>query len=124
MLSQAAGVLSGGAAQSLTSQDVGCSVMALGDAWSREMHQRVACEVVTGSPCGASSCLRCLAAVAGAANSSSEAAASTNRPVAALRALMLGSVVTAQVVSAGRGQMVVQMLDDGLCSRGCFDELE
>jgi len=95
--------------------------MALGAALSREMHQRVAREVVTGSPCGASSCLKRLPAcgihawllviicpgvsdlrardaVTGEASSSSEAAASTSRPVAAVRALMLGSVVVAQVL--------------------------
>jgi hypothetical protein len=54
---------------------------------------------VAGSPCVASSCLKRLAAVAGEASSSSEAAASTSRPVAAVRALMLGSVVAAQVLS-------------------------
>jgi hypothetical protein len=37
--------------------------------------------------------------VAGEASSSSEAAASNSRPVAALCALMLGSVVVAQLVS-------------------------
>jgi len=89
----------GMAARPLTIKSWGCSVMAPGAAGSREMHQREATDEVTGSPCGASSCLRRLPAVAGEASSSSEAAASNSRPVAALCALMLGSVVVAQLVS-------------------------